>query len=936
MHKRNFFCAVFKAMVLLSAAIATGAWSDDANFAIGIISPDELKPSGLDFSDFDNGDPPVYYSVCLDSPCVSSPGRPHPGKIFVFGNDSGIVRSSVDIDGYDQSQGGPKFEGRLYWERQYQVPDSPPTFKITGDFVEIYAPENTKKLPIETTPYAATFFSVIVYDLEAGIIYKDEFIIQAKGWSGFYGSGYSTQAIGNGFYHYFGRSGDRVVKPVIWDEGTKITAALPMPFRGDIDLSMIEGDSISLSYFLHARVVKNSSGDAYARAYISDPLEIDDGGVSLEWSEPPVPVSSKTTLRICDEEFDDSRYRINGDGTVTDLRTALQWQRCPSGFVLADQGTAALSDDRCEPDANVTPERAWQQALTDAEADSFAGHDDWRLPNIKELESLVAQCSMPTIEPAVFPDTPIQPGFWSSTATEAPSPQPDRIWQVAFSSGDIGYSVATDPAYLRLVRNSGDTPLAPLPALYAERSAVLEGDSGDTELLMPVTLSRPADSVVTVDYEVVSPNAHATDGVDFDSTAGSLSFAPGETRKDVRVTIHGDTEVEKREYLHLKLSNPSANSRIGKRVGLGTIIDDEPWIRFARHSTHTPEGNSGENRSLRVPILLDKPAAAPVTVEYRLENDTADTGVDIENATGTVTFAAGERLQHVELATIGDNTPENDEAILLVLSNPVGGRLVGGEISQRVFLIDDDAYAGTYAALNDTGVVDCATPDAALLDCPQAGFPGQDGETGRDADPATNSDADGNEGFSFVKVAMDGTPLANQLGSYSTDPWACVEDKVTGLSWEVKTPGGANDLHSASWRYSWFNSTGIDDGGLAGIENGGTCVDGTNCDTEKFVAAVNAEALCGYTDWRLPTIEELYTILNLGSFYHEFDFQFFPHQLASRTWSSSTAVQPRTVENPGSGKFAWALTSTGMLAWDKGNDNPLAASGVRLVRGGSQ
>ena len=933
MGKRNSFYAVFKSMILLSAAIASGAWAElGNNFSGGIILPYEVNPTGRANSDFDVGHPPVDYSACVTSLCLPSDRRPYANKIFIYGNDAGIVRSAIDVGDYDPERVGPSFRTQLLWQRQYQIPDSPPTFEITGDYVEIYAPENTNFLA-SPVPYAYTYFDVSIYDLETGIFYPDEFYIQADGWGGLNASGYSAHAYGNGFYRHFGRSGDSVVKPVIWENGLIITAALPMPFRGDIDLSMIEGDSFILRYILRTHV-EISDGDNYARAYISDPL-------GIEWSDPPVPISSQTTLRICDEAFDDSRYRINGDGTVTDLRTALQWQRCPSGFLLADQGTPDLSDDRCEPDANVTPERAWQQALTDAEADSFAGHDDWRLPNIKELESLVAQCSMPTIEPAVFPDTPIQPGFWSSTAVAAPGSQPDRIWQVTFFNGDIGSSAATDSAFLRLVRNSGDTPLAPLPALYAERSAVLEGDSGDTELLMPVTLSRPADSVVTVDYEVVSPNAHATDGVDFDSTAGSLSFAPGETRKDVRVTIHGDTEVEKREYLHLKLSNPSANSRIGKRVGLGTIIDDEPWIRFARRSTHTPEGNSGENRSLRVPILLDKPAAAPVTVEYRLENDTADTGVDIENATGTVTFAAGERLQHVELATIGDNTPENDEAILLVLSNPVGGRLVGGEISQRVFLIDDDAYAGTYAALNDTGVVDCATPDAALLDCPQAGFPGQDGETGRDADPATNSDADGSAGFSFVKLAMDGTPLANQLGSYSTDPWACVEDNVTGLTWEVKAPddpnpGAVNGLHSARWTYSWFNSSGIDDGGFAGIENGGSCVDGTNCDTEKFVAAVNAEALCGYTDWRLPTIEELYTILNLGSFYHEFDFQFFPHQLASRTWSSSTAVQPRTVENPGSGKFAWALTSTGMLAWDKGNDNPLAASGVRLVRGGSQ
>ena len=261
-----------------------------------------------------------------------------------------------------------------------------------------------------------------------------------------------------------------------------------------------------------------------------------------------------------------------------------------------------------------------------------------------------------------------------------------------------------------------------------------------------------------------------------------------------------------------------------------------------------------------------------------------------------------------------------------------------------MYLIDDDAYPGTYAALNDTGLVDCATADAALLDCPQAGFPGQDGETGRDADPASNSEADGSAGFSFTKIAMDGSPLANQLGSYFNDPWACVDDTVTGLTWEVKTPndsssGAVNGLHSARWTYSWFNSSGIDDGGFAGIENSGTCVDGTNCDTEKFIAAVNAEALCGHTDWRLPTIEELYTIINLGFFEHEYDSMFFPNQgfpSGAKTWSSSTAVLPGTITSPATGNYAWTMTRTGMNPWDKGEESIFSMPRVRLVRGGNQ
>ena len=60
-------------------------------------------------------------------------------------------------------------------------------------------------------------------------------------------------------------------------------------------------------------------------------------------------------------------YRDNGDGTVTDLHTGLMWQKTPD---LKNKATFA-------------------QAVAGARACRLAGHDDWRLPSIKELYSLI-------------------------------------------------------------------------------------------------------------------------------------------------------------------------------------------------------------------------------------------------------------------------------------------------------------------------------------------------------------------------------------------------------------------------------------------------------------------------------------------------------------------------------------------------------------------
>lgn len=86
----------------------------------------------------------------------------------------------------------------------------------------------------------------------------------------------------------------------------------------------------------------------------------------------------------------------------------------------------------------------------------------------------------------------------------------------------------------------------------------------------------------------------------------------------------------------------------------------------------------------------------------------------------------------------------------------------------------------------------------------------------------------------------------------------CVEDTVTGLTWESKTD--VPDLHNWRHRYSWFNpNENNDELDYRGVEDGGKCTDSA-CDTWNFVAAVNEKGLCGFRDWRMPTRNELLSI----------------------------------------------------------------------------
>lgn len=269
-------------------------------------------------------------------------------------------------------------------------------------------------------------------------------------------------------------------------------------------------------------------------------------------------------------------------------------------------------------------------------------------------------------------------------------------------------------------------------------------------------------------------------------------------------------------------------------------------------------------------------------------------------------------------------------------------------------LCGDYAYtdSGTSADVNGSGThnnnVNCASVNATQsldgtevvngLDIVRAG---QDATYGRDV--SESSDVDGHAGFSFTKLDSDGVALADQTLSYATQPWSCVEDNVTGLTWEVKT--NDNGLHDKDFTYTWFNSTGVNDGGDHGIGDMGVgsttgyenpfggpyigsdnCTNTSRCDTEKYIADVNASngglGLCGYSDWYLPNKEVLTSLVTYDRTNPAIDTDYFPNTQGNYYWVSSSLAD-------GLGQKAWTVFFV-----DGGAAMPSKTSAyfIRLVR----
>jgi hypothetical protein len=340
------------------------------------------------------------------------------------------------------------------------------------------------------------------------------------------------------------------------------------------------------------------------------------------------------------------------------------------------------------------------------------------------------------------------------------------------------------------------------------------------------------------------------------------------------------------------------------------------------------EGDSGTT-TMSFTVTLGAEANGPVSVDYATSSGTGNgfatggescvAGVDYVEVIDTLTISAGSTSTEIAVEVCGDTEFEPNETFTVTLSNVSANALLNVATATGT-IVNDDA-----GGLNDTGITWCA--DAG--DCPVDDYPGQDAEHGRDANPLTNDDTDGHAGFSYTKIGADGTPLIIQNGTWDESgseelgtKWSCVLDNVTGLMWEIKVDNNAS-LHHRGWTYTWFNSDNDSNGGAPGTENGGSCLGGTGCDTEKYVVTVNEAALCGFNNWRMPTRNELLSIVHNGRPSLAIDVDYFPNTATAFFWSS--------VPDARESDRAWLLGSSDGIIARNSKGTP---SRVRLVRGG--
>ncbi len=131
----------------------------------------------------------------------------------------------------------------------------------------------------------------------------------------------------------------------------------------------------------------------------------------------------------------------SADGTVFDPKTGLTWMRCAVGQLWKGSTCSGVANGYTFDQAN---------ALTGSVP--FANQSDWRMPNIRELQTIVdrsaANTSNALLDSAAFPNTP-NSAFWSGSAYAG---DPDNAWSVYFGNGGTYDSNRSTNLAVRLVR----------------------------------------------------------------------------------------------------------------------------------------------------------------------------------------------------------------------------------------------------------------------------------------------------------------------------------------------------------------------------------------------------------------------------------------------------------------------------------------------------
>ncbi len=214
--------------------------------------------------------------------------------------------------------------------------------------------------------------------------------------------------------------------------------------------------------------------------------------------------------------------------------------------------------------------------------------------------------------------------------SHAPLRKPARTWTT---------SIGAIAGLLALGLPAPAAVAATLPSLSVSNMTVRETDAASTVANVRVVLSKTVNHRVSVRYETV--NGTAKSPSDYLSKSGKIFFRAGDKAKKVAIPLTGDTRDEVDETFRLRIFDP-VHAKIADRSGTVTIRDNDPMPSMEIGNVEVTEPNAGSEKSMSFPVRLSTASGMPVTVDYKVSEDSADADDDyVAESSGTLYFVAG-------------------------------------------------------------------------------------------------------------------------------------------------------------------------------------------------------------------------------------------------------------------------------------------------------
>ena len=280
----------------------------------------------------------------------------------------------------------------------------------------------------------------------------------------------------------------------------------------------------------------------------------------------------------------------------------------------------------------------------------------------------------------------INAGETSGTITIAsiiddPFDEPDETIIITLSN-PVNATLGNDNAHTFTIIDNDTTPIINFSAPTSN------GDESITSAALTLDLSVAPTQNVTLDFAVTGTATGS--GTDYTLADGTLTISAGETTGTITITdIIDDLLDEENETVIVTLSNPSNATLGADNVHTYTINDNDtlPNIDFNISSSESDEPSP----SISITVDLSAVSGKEVSVDYELTGTATGSGVDYNLDNGTLIIVAGENTGIITIpGIIDDDLAEEDETIIVTLSNPTNATLGEDYVYTHTILANDD------------------------------------------------------------------------------------------------------------------------------------------------------------------------------------------------------------------------------------------------------